>query len=189
MAALLFAGGLAAGLGAGLTAVAHASDPMPPAKAMLPAKAWNEVFLPFGSGKGDTMCVEASGGSGAAGAGLRLSHCHAFASDGASQRWRFLDGRFHQVSNANSGLCIGFPGGSLVTAARLVLQGCDEAPGWQLVRQSRDGADPYFRLETSGPGGPALCMAAGNLGDNDQTPLVAASCQGFGNAAEILELG
>ena len=61
--------------------------------------------------------------------------------------------------------------------------------GWQQVRQSRDGTDPYFRLETSGPGGPALCMAAGNLGDNDQTPLVAASCQGFGNAAEILELG
>ena len=46
-----------------------------------------------------------------------------------------------------------------------------------------------FRLETSGPGGPALCMAAANLSDNDQTPLVAASCQGFGNAAEILELG
>ena len=43
--------------------------------------------------------------------------------------------------------------------------------------------------ETSGPGGPALCMAAGNLSDNDQTPLVAASCQGFGSAAEILELG
>ncbi|HEY1323063.1 MAG TPA: hypothetical protein VGF32_22595 [Streptosporangiaceae bacterium] len=40
-----------------------------------------------------------------------------------------------------------------------------------------------------GPGGPALCMAAGNLGDNDQTPLGAADCQGFGNAAEILELG
>jgi hypothetical protein len=41
----------------------------------------------------------------------------------------------------------------------------------------------------AGPGGPALCMAAGNLGDNDQTPLVAASCQGFGSATEILELG
>jgi hypothetical protein len=35
----------------------------------------------------------------------------------------------------------------------------------------------------------ALCMTAGNLDDNDQTPLVAARCQGFGNAAEILELG
>jgi hypothetical protein len=44
-------------------------------------------------------------------------------------------------------------------------------------------------LETSSPGGPALCMTAGNLGDNNQTPLVAARCQGFGNAAQILELG
>ena len=43
--------------------------------------------------------------------------------------------------------------------------------------------------ETSGPGGPALCMAAGHLGGNDRTPLVAASCQGFGDAAEILGLG
>ena len=43
--------------------------------------------------------------------------------------------------------------------------------------------------ETSGPGGPALCMATGNLGGNDRRPLVAASCQGFGNAVEILELG
>ena len=40
MAGLLFAGGLAAGLGAGMTATAHASDPAPP------AKTWNEIFLP-----------------------------------------------------------------------------------------------------------------------------------------------
>ena len=66
---------------------------------------------------------------------------------------------------------------------------CDQTPPWQQVRQSRDSTDPYFRLETSGSGGPALCMAAANLGGNDQIPLVAASCQGFGNAAEILELG
>jgi hypothetical protein len=32
MAGLLVAGGLAAGLGASLTAIAHASDPTPPAK-------------------------------------------------------------------------------------------------------------------------------------------------------------
>jgi hypothetical protein len=116
MAGLLFAGGLAAGLGAGMAASAHASDPVRPAQ--------------------------------------------------------------------------GFPdGGPPVSGARLVQERCDQVPPWQQVRQSRDGTDPYFRLQTSGPGGPALCMAAGNLGDNDQTPLVAASCQGFGNAAEILELG
>lgn len=135
MAGLLFAGGLTAGLGAGMTAIAHASDPV------RPAQAWHEIFLPFDHGQGNTMCVDVADGGGTA------------------------------------------------AGARLVQERCDQVPSWQQVRQSRDGTDPYFRLETSGPGGPALCMAAGNLGDNDQTPLVAASCQGFGNAAEILELG
>ena len=70
----------------------------------------------------------------------------------------------HQMSNARSGLCIGFPaGGPPVTGARLVQERCDQVPPWQQIRQSRDG--------------------------NDRTPLVAASCQGFGNTAEILELG
>jgi hypothetical protein len=64
IAGLLFAGGLAAGLGAGMTAIAHASDPV------RPAQAWNEIFLPFDTGQGNTMCVDA------AGARLRLSRCH-----------------------------------------------------------------------------------------------------------------
>jgi hypothetical protein len=65
----------------------------------------------------------------AAGAGLRLSHCHAYASDGASQRWRFLGGRFSEVSSTNSGVCIGFPdGGPPVTGARLVQERCDQVP-------------------------------------------------------------
>jgi hypothetical protein len=80
-------------------------------------------------------------------------------------------------------------GGPPVTGGRLVQERCDQTSPWQQVRQSRDSTEPYFRLETSGSGGPALCMAAGDLGDNDQTPLVAASGQGFGSAAEILELG
>ena len=184
MAGLLFAGGLTAGLGAGMTAIAHASDPV------RPAQAWNEIFLPFDNGQGNTLCVDVADGGTAAGARLWLSRCHGYARNGEPQRWQFSGGRFSEVSNANSGLCIGFPdGGPPVAGARLVQERCDQVPPWQQVRQSRDGTDPYFRLETSGPGGPALCMAAGNLGDNDQTPLVAASCQGFGNAAEILELG
>jgi hypothetical protein len=34
-----------------------------------------------------------------------------------------------------------------------------------------------------------MCVDVADGGDNDRTPLVAVSCQGFGNAAEILELG
>jgi hypothetical protein len=184
LAALLFAGGLAAGLDAGLTGTAHAADPT------RPGKSWNEIFLPFGHGQGSAMCVVVPGGRTAAGAPLGLSRCHGYASDGAPQRWRFPGGRFQKVSNPGSGLCIGFPdGGAPVNGARLVEDRCDQAPAWQLVRQSRDSTDPLFVLETSGPGGPALCMTAGNLSHDIQTPLAAAPCQGFGNAAEIFELG
>ena len=87
-------------------------------------------------------------------------------------------------------MCIGFPGGGPpVTGARLVQERCDQVPAWQQVRESRDGTDPFLRLETSNPGGPALCMAAANLGDGDQTPLVALPCDVFQDAGQILELG
>ena len=99
--AALFAGGLAAGLGVGMTGTAHVSDP---ARA---GEAWHEIFLPFGN----AMCVDVAGGSTAADARLQLSRCHGYASNGAPQRWSFSGGRFHQMSNTNSGLCIGFPGG------------------------------------------------------------------------------
>ena len=184
MAGLLFAGGLAAGLGADLTGTAHAADPT------RPVRPWNEIFLPFGNGTDTSMCVDVPGGTSAPGAQLQLYHCHGYASDGVPQRWHFLGGRFSEVSNTNSGLCIGFPaGGAPVNGARLVQERCDQGPAWQLVPQSRDGADPLFVLETSGPGGPALCLAAADLSDNNQTPLVAAPCSGFQDAGQILELG
>jgi hypothetical protein len=196
LAALLFAGGLAVGLAAGLTGTAHAADPT------RPARPWNEIFLPFGTGTDTSMCVDVPGGTSAPGAQLQLYHCHGYASDGAPQRWSLFctggtgcasGGRFYELSNLGSGLCIGFPdGGVPANGARLVQESCDQVPAWQLVpqgRENRDGADPHFVLETSGPGGPALCMTAGNLSDANQTPLVAAPCQGFGNATEILELG
>ena len=73
MAVLLAAGGLAAGLGAGMTGMAHASDPTRLGPAMTgiarasaptrPGEAWNEIFLPFGNGKGSSMCVGVPGGS------------------------------------------------------------------------------------------------------------------------------
>jgi hypothetical protein len=182
LAALLFAGGLAVGVGVDMTATAHASDHT------RPGEAWHEISLPFGGGS--AMCADVPGGSTAAGAPLRLTGCHGYASDGAPQRWHFPGGRFQTVSNTNSGLCIGFPGGgSPAAGARLVQERCDQVPAWHLVPRGRDSTDPLFVLETSGPGGPALCMTAGSLGDDDQTPLVAAPCQGFGNAAGLFELG
>jgi hypothetical protein len=146
LAALLFAGGLAAGLDAGLTGTAHAADPT------RPGKPWNEIFLPFGHGQGSAMCVDVPGGS-TAGAPLRLSRCHGYASDGARQRWRFPGGRFQKVSNTNSGLCIGFPGGgSPVTGARLEQVRCDQVPPGS--RSRRAGTAP-IRSSCWKPAAPA----------------------------------
>jgi len=192
VAALLLVAGLAAGLGAGVTGTTHASGPA------RPGKPWNEIFLPFGHGTGTTVCVDAPGG-GAPGARLRLYRCHGYAPDGAAQRWAFscagrsgcaAGRRFYEISNPDSGLCIGFPGGGApVSGARLVRARCDQAPAWQLVPQSTDGTDPRVALETSGAGGPALCMAAADLSHGGMTPLVALPCDGFQDAGQILELG
>jgi len=35
----------------------------------------------------------------------------------------------------------------------------------------------------------SICMAAGDLSDNNQTPLMSRFCDGFQDAAQILELG
>jgi hypothetical protein len=184
LAALLFTGGLAVGLGVDMTVTAHASDPT------RPGRTWHEISLPFGNGKGSAMCVGVPGGSTVAGTPLRLSRCDGYASDGAPQRWHFPGGRFQKVTNTNSGLCIGFPGAGVpVTGARLVQDRCDQVPAWQLVPQGRDGTDPLSVLETSGPGGPALCMTAAGLSDADAAPLVALPCAGFQDAGQLLELG
>ena len=94
------------------------------------------------------------------------------------------------MSNTRSGLCIGFPdGGPPVTGARLVQERCDQVPAWQLVPQSRDGTDPLFQLETSGPGSPALCMAAARLSNDNHDAARSLALRRFQDAGQILELG
>ena len=109
MAALLAAGGLAAGLGAGLTGIAHASDPT------RPGKAWNEITLPFDNGKGIAMCVGAPDGSTAAGAWLQLSRCHGYAPNGTPQRWHFS-----RLSNDNHVPLVALPCDGFQNAAQIL---------------------------------------------------------------------
>ena len=49
-----------------------------------------------------------------------------------------------------------------------------------------NGVDPEFELIALNTD---LCMAAGNLGDANQTPLVATTCKPFSDLTQILELG
>ena len=192
IAALLSAGALAAGLSIGLAAAAYASGPA------VPAATWNEIFVPFDNGHGNTMCVDVPGGTSAPGAQLQLYHCHGYASDGAPQRWHFsctsrgscaVPNSAYQVSNASNNLCIGFPDGDRFGTAgeRLVQESCSSTLGWVPVPQNRNDTDPLLELEAVGSD--SLCMAAANTFDNNQTPLVATTCDGFTDAAQILELG
>ena len=63
MAALLSTGNAyALGLSIGLAATAHASDPT------VPSETWNEIFVPFDNGQGNTLCADVPGGTTAPGA-------------------------------------------------------------------------------------------------------------------------
>ena len=57
----------------------------------VPDPSWNEIFVPFDNGLGNTMCVDVPGGSTSPGALLQLYHCHGYASDGGPQRWQFIN--------------------------------------------------------------------------------------------------
>ena len=192
MAALLGAGVLALSLSIGLASTAHASDPT------VPSETWNEIFVPFDNGLGNTLCVDVPGGTTAPGAQLQLYHCHGYASDGAPQRFSWdcdfgiscaLGGEDFKMFNVSSQLCIGVPSGNAVNGARLIQESCRDITdvGWTMVKQNTNGTDPLFVLESDANRG--LCMAAGNLLDGNRTPLVVANCNGFSDSAQILELG
>ena len=183
---VLLAGLLAAGLGTGLAGTARA-DPT------VPSDNWNEIVAPLDNARGNPLCADVPGGAKSTGLALQLFHCHGYGSDGGPQRWHLLNGNgnawpgvgpLYLIKNLDDGMCITLTSGA--SGARVVQEPCGHATFWALHVQNANGTDPLFELIANGTG---LCLAAGNLSDNNQTPLVAATCQGFGNAAEILELG
>jgi hypothetical protein len=65
-----------------------------------------------------------------------------------------------------------------------------QAPFWLIRTQNDDGTDPLIQLDMLIPGTKALstmCMAAGDMGDGSNTPLVATACQPFTDLSQILE--
>jgi hypothetical protein len=188
MASLLLGGMFAAGLSIGLTGAAQASsDPT------IPSTVWTEIVIPLDNARANTMCMDVPGGSMSAGTALQFFHCHGSGSDGGPQRWHFnfqglvANGdRAYQIWNTNSGLCIGFANNSAVAGTRLVQERCDQAPTWTEHLSNANGVNPYIELIALNTN---LCMAASNFSDANQTPLVATTCQGFIDPAQILVLG
>jgi hypothetical protein len=153
----------------------------------------NEIVAPFDNAHGNPLCADVPGGAKSTGLALQLFHCHGYGSDGGPQRWHLLNGNgnawpgvgpLYLIKNLDSRMCITLTSGA--SGARVVQEPCGQATFWVLHVQNANGTDPLFELIANGT---SPCLAAGNLSDNNQTPLVAATCQGFGNAAEILELG
>ena len=167
----------------------------------MPSSTWNEIFAPFDNGRGNTMCVDVPGGTSQVGASLQFYHCHGYASNGAPQRWHFItlnvtiiqngvavyNGPVYKIQNVGNGLCIGFTGFFASANARLIQTTCDEGIEWRLNPQNDNGTNPLFDL--SPILSDSICMAAGDLSDNNQTPLMSRFCDGFQDAAQILELG
>jgi len=181
----------AVGLSVGLSQTAMA-DPV------VPATTWNEIFIPFDNAAGNHLCVDVPNGSTSPGLALQFYSCHGYSSGGTNQRWHFQtfsrNGQLAAIiTNTASGLCI--DGQFSLANVRVVQQTCTaETPSWLIVPQNDNGTDPLVQLELLDANGFAsgLCMAAGNMGDHNSTPIVATTCQPLqptpGDLSQALEL-
>ncbi len=187
IAITLFTAALAAGLSIGVAGAAHAaSDPT------VPDPVWNEIFVPFLNGQGNTLCVDVPSGSMSSGTRLQVYHCHGSDSQGGPQRWHFdnrnlpsstpLPDRQYKIWNLNSGLCIGFDSDFF----HLVQEPCGQATAWQEILQNANGTDPLIELAAANTN---LVMASASEVDQNRNPLVVAPYTGFTDSAQILELG
>lgn len=83
LAAALAAVGLAAGLSLAGTGTARATDFPTPG-------VWSEVFNPYLNAQGNTLCFDDPSGSTSDLTKVQLYRCHGYASNGAPQRWVFI---------------------------------------------------------------------------------------------------
>jgi hypothetical protein len=185
---------LTVGLSVGLAGTAYAADPT------VPAATWNEIYIPFDNIAGNRLCVDVTNGSTSAGTALQFYSCHGYGSDGGPQRWHFVlfphNSGLVMIQNTQSNLCISTPpGAALVSGTRLAQEPCGTLATIWLIRAENDnGTNPLIQLAKldNQDGTPSfsnnLCMAAGNMGDDNHTPLVATTCQPFTDLSQVLEL-
>ena len=83
LAAALAAAGLAAGLSLAWPGTARATD-------IPPVGQWAEIFNPYLHAQGNTLCFDDPNGSTSDGTRAQLYRCHGYASNGAPQRWVFI---------------------------------------------------------------------------------------------------
>ena len=192
LAAALAAAGLVAGLSLAGTGTARATDFPTPG-------VWSEIFNPYLNAKGNTLCFDDPSGSTANGQQVQLYRCHGYASNGAPQRWVFVQAEdnngnpikeggnnVYELYNLAAGRCLTVTGtsvghplnlGSCITSSTSIAL-------WEL--RPTDPALHDFQL--------ALwlyddwCIGADDFTDNSPDPLLLFGCDRY-NTDQLWNLG
>jgi hypothetical protein len=172
---------LAAGMTLAGTGVARAD--------VIPPSGWSEIYSPNLHGQGLTLCLDDPNSSTASGTPVQLYHCHGYASNGAPQRWRFIqaaDSKGDPISyegepvyliyNEAANLCLG--GTGLTAGDRVDLGTCSLTSAkslilWRLLSTSSS----VFELWALDPAWPhTMCALASNASGSNGTSLVMEPC-------------
>jgi len=186
LAGVLAAIALAAGLTLAGTGTARA-DVIPP------VGQWAEIFSPYLHAQGFSLCADDPSGSTSSGTPLQLYHCHGYASNGAPQRWVFIQpednngnpiydsngASVYEIYNIAGGLCLTAP--NLAVGTQLTLGTCNRATAtgqiWWELPGVGSPAGPYFQIFPW----PVdftynRCVSASNFTRNNGTRLVMEPC-------------
>lgn len=193
LAGALAAIALAAGMTLAGTGVARAD--------VIPPSGWSEIYSPNLHAQGLTLCLDDPASSTASGTPVQLYHCHGYASNGAPQRWRFIqpvdskgdpiyyEGQpLYQIYNVAADLCLAATG--LTTGAPVVLATCNVATAkgliwWKLLNAGKS----TFQLLVWDPAyDHDICSVASNASGSNGTGLGMERCDSS-NPRGIFSLG
>jgi hypothetical protein len=186
LAAALAAIGLAVGMAMAETGTARAGVTPPVGQ-------YVGIFNPFLYARTNTLCFDDPGGSTSNGVRVQLYHCHPYASDGAPQRWVFIqaedpNGNFvyysglpvYSIYNLAAGRCLAVT--SQLAGTPPILVNCSAAGTWWQAGGNISIPNQFllspWPLDPPWPfyNGPRTCVAADNFSDASPTPLKLATC-------------
>jgi hypothetical protein len=196
LAGVLAAIAAAAGMTLAGTGIARA-DVIPP------SSGWAEIYSPYLHASNFSLCFDDTNGSTASGNPVQLYHCHGYASNGAPQRWVFIQPEdnagnliydqghpVYEIYNLAAGLCL--TAQNLLAGRPLTMATCNRTTTtgqiWWELHGVGSAAGPNFEIfpwpvaYTYGN-----CVAASNLSGNNNTRLVMEPCDG--STGRVFRLG
>ena len=180
LAAALAAAGLAVGLSLAWPGTARASDIPTPGQ-------WAEIFNPYLHAQGNTLCFDDPNGSTSFGTQVQLYRCHGYASNGAPQRWVFVQAEdsngnpvheggnnVYELYNLAAGRCLAVTGTSV--GQPLIMGSCitsnTSVALWELRPTNPASHDFQLALWLYDD----WCIGANDFRDNSPTRLLLFAC-------------